>query len=623
MGDAVALPTIVSFYAGAQYYYDAADQLRADCARLGLACDIREVRKPEGWDWADLCRLKIPFYKQMLAEHPEGIVWVDVDTKIIRRPEFMQLAGYDIGSFLRNFKSFRDFDPALFGRRLHPGFLLFAGTERSRQFVDHLSSLERASEVKGTDDFFLEEAVRSFEGGLGIHVFNNEHIAFNDEDGEARREVAFVFGASGNVGSFVDKVEQHHAAAFEVNRERASLVRHFRMAAKHGRRDEADAIIRAALRIDPTHKDTALAAANYQIRIGKPRHALQALRGAFDMKTAPDEAQIIAIEANLMLGEARATKLSLHRLSRKRVHKDYRRSREFRLSLEERAIEMGLSEAERPALWWMEQPYPGNFGDVLNPYVVEKLSGLPPRYVPKGDGILAIGSVIKFAKAGTQVWGTGTPRMTDTLAPDADYRAVRGPLTRQLVLESGGQVPELYGDAAMLLPLIRPPVAKQYRLGFIRHYTHADEAIEVGPDVRQIDLARIGYDDIEAFIDEVNSCEAVISTSLHGLIVAHAYGVPTRRAVFSLSERQIPGDGTKFSDHYQAFGIEEMPALDLSFIPSITSAMSSECREVATRPVRYRGLLDVAPFPVLPEMLARASAFERELASDYELLQPA
>lgn len=621
-----SVPTVVSFYAGADYYHNAAATLIEDCARLGLNHDIVNLEKPDDMDWAQVCRLKIPFYKTMLEKHPDGIIWVDVDTRILRPPLHLfgpkqgkdVRRGYDIGAFLRNFKNFREYDPALFGRRFHPGFLHFTGTKRSRDFVDHLAALERTSTANGTDDFFLEEAFRSFEPGLGIHLFSHDLVTFSQEEADRNPRTVFLHGASGNVSAFVDKVEQHHADAFELGRDRATLIRHFRIAAMRGRRDEAEAILRAALRLDPTHKTTALVAAEFLMRVQKPKSTLQTLRSAFDMRTAPPEAIVLATEANLAEENYPAVELNLRRLSRSGAHAGFWRSRSFRLDLEQRAEAMGLTPEQRPALWWMEQPYPGNLGDILNPYIVERLSGLPPRFVPKGDGILAIGSVIKFAREGTHVWGAGTPRMTDSLSPKASYHAVRGPLTRQLVLESGGHAPEIYGDPAMLMPLIRPAAQKRHRLGVIRHYTHASLPLQISGDVVEIGLDRVGYSDIEQFTDELTACEAIISTSLHGLIIAHAYGIPTRRAVFSAADRQIPGDGTKFSDHYAAFGIAEAEPLDLSLSPVVTDATADLCCEVVTSPLQALALLDAAPFAVLDDMRRKAVQWDEAQEKAYQ-----
>ena len=65
---------------------------------------------------------------------------------------------------------------------------------------------------------------------------------------------------------------------------------------------------------------------------------------------------------------------------------------------------------------------------------------------------------------------------------------------------------------------------------------HAVATATRDPDVKVIDIMRSGYDDIEAFLDEVSECEHVISTSLHGLIVAQAYGIPVGWAVMSTRE---------------------------------------------------------------------------------------
>jgi hypothetical protein len=282
----------------------------------------------------------------------------------------------------------------------------------------------------------------------------------------------------------------------------------------------------------------------------------------------------------------------------------------FEMDLDERARRLKCSDEARPLLWWMTGPYPGNFGDILNPYIVEKLTGVPPRRARSGDSspgrILAIGSVIKFARRGTQVWGTGTPRMTDALDAEADYRAVRGPKTRELVLRSGGQVQELYGDPALLLPLIfSPKVEKKHKLGLIRHYTHANVQLKV-EDVREIHILRVGYDDTEEFIRELLSCEHILSTSLHGLIVAHAYGIPTRWCDMGKAGRRISGDGIKFLDHYEALGIECEGPMDLSSFESIDSSCARFCTELPSRPVDAVGLLKAAPFDVQPKFLDAA-----------------
>lgn len=228
-------------------------------------------------------------------------------------------------------------------RRFHPGFLHFTGTKRCRDFVDNLAALERTSTANGTDDYFLEEAFRSFEPGLGINLFSHDLVAFSQDDADRNPRAVFLHGASGNVSSFVDKVEQHHADACTLGRDRATLIRHFRIAAKRCRRDEAESILRARLRLEPTHKDTAFLAAEFFQRVNKPKSTLHSLRGTFDMRTAPPEAEVLVIEANLAENNLAVVALGLRRPAKSGSHPDCQRSRSFRLDPETRAQAMGLT----------------------------------------------------------------------------------------------------------------------------------------------------------------------------------------------------------------------------------------------------------------------------------------
>jgi len=257
-------------------------------------------------------------------------------------------------------------------------------------------------------------------------------------------------------------------------------------------------------------------------------------------------------------------------------------------------------------LWWMETPFPGNFGDILSPYVVEKLSGFPPKFVGRGDGLLAIGSIIKFARVGTPVWGSGTPRMTDALAPDADYRAVRGPLTRDLVLQSGAGFRDLWRR--------RPAVAADLRSASAEEaQARTDSAIHpcAAPFASR------------ACVRSTFTASATPDRSLHPrgagmrghtvhiaarLIVAQAYGIPTRWCTLSSVEKGLPGDGTKFLDHYATLGIPVEAPLDLAALDAVDQSLFDACTERADEAVRRAGAAARGAIPCpgrLPEAAAR------------------
>jgi exopolysaccharide biosynthesis predicted pyruvyltransferase EpsI len=53
-------------------------------------------------------------------------------------------------------------------------------------------------------------------------------------------------------------------------------------------------------------------------------------------------------------------------------------------------------------------------------------------------------------------------------------------------------------------------------------------------------------------LDQISSCELVVTSSLHGLICAHAYGIPT---VWAKSINPLIGDNVKFYDYFQSVNL--------------------------------------------------------------------
>lgn len=142
----------------------------------------------------------------------------------------------------------------------------------------------------------------------------------------------------------------------------------------------------------------------------------------------------------------------------------------------------------------------------------------------------AIGSVLGcIPKENTKIWGSGL--IDGDLPPyQAEIYAVRGPKTRERLLEQGIDCPEVYGDPALLLPLYyRPSVKiKKYKLGIVPHYTEYYSPIleKFQEDADVIVINVFDYKKWTDFIEQICSCEVIASSSLHGLIVAEAYTIP-------------------------------------------------------------------------------------------------
>lgn len=215
--------------------------------------------------------------------------------------------------------------------------------------------------------------------------------------------------------------------------------------------------------------------------------------------------------------------------------------------------------------FWCRVPSRPNFGDALTPWLIRKLTGSLPRFIAAEDArpkFFVTGSVIAFAGAGSTVWGAGIMTRHDPIARGAMLLAVRGPLTRARALERGVECPPVYGDPALLLPRLHAAGAgTRARVGIVPHFSDAPIVSAFWRDsdeLRRIDIQA----PIERVIDDIASCELVASSSLHGLIVAHAYGVPAVWVKF----RDLPsGDDSKFHDYYLSFGCEPPAPLRIAY----------------------------------------------------------
>lgn len=200
-----------------------------------------------------------------------------------------------------------------------------------------------------------------------------------------------------------------------------------------------------------------------------------------------------------------------------------------------------------------------NFGDSLFVLIAERIAGRPVSVVGKhhrGPKLLAGGSVIDtYARDGDIVWGAGL-RLPDRLhASTLDVRAVRGPLTREALRDRWNiECPPVYGDPAQLTPRLFPewrPHAVPGRVGLVPHLARARRYPRLPHHVRLIDPLRHP----DRVIPEILECELIVSGSLHGLILAEAFGIPAR---------WFPDGGPepsfKFHDFYASTGRVPRPA---------------------------------------------------------------
>ena len=209
----------------------------------------------------------------------------------------------------------------------------------------------------------------------------------------------------------------------------------------------------------------------------------------------------------------------------------------------------------------------GNSGDECSRYVIQMI--LPDREVliesdPNRANLFAVGSVLDklpVDQPGRRaVWGTGlideNHRLHIPENDDVGFFALRGPLTARRVSGAWwGGAPDLgYGDPGILASLIWPELMetpKRYTLGIVAHYVDmdADELCVLvrrhGEGVTVIDPCAPLRDVLRGIAE----CEAVLSSSLHGLIFAESMRVPN--AWLRMGDR-VAGGSFKFRDWYAA-----------------------------------------------------------------------
>ena len=212
--------------------------------------------------------------------------------------------------------------------------------------------------------------------------------------------------------------------------------------------------------------------------------------------------------------------------------------------------------------WWNEKRIQGkakeNYGDLLGKYLVEKISAKKVVFAwPKKWSLLdyfspiyvTIGSILTNVNHKCIVWGSGIISKEYPIKK-AVFLAVRGPQTRAFLLKDGYEVPAVYGDPALLLPrYFNPIVTKKCKYGIVPHYDDYKimaHWFQNNDSIRVIDLMT---DDIESKTVELLECERIISSSLHGIIVAHTYGIP---AVWQRFSNKVFGDDIKYQDYFES-----------------------------------------------------------------------
>ena len=179
--------------------------------------------------------------------------------------------------------------------------------------------------------------------------------------------------------------------------------------------------------------------------------------------------------------------------------------------------------------------------------------------------LMLVGSLIHECDIRTHLCGMGLilPHIKCANRPDTVH-AVRGPLTRYFLQRQGVLVPEIYGDPGVLLPEVIPPSddAPEYAFGLIPHYVDKKRPVVELLRMQGVHILDV-FAPVAEFVQELQKCEVLLFSSLHGIILAHAYG---RKALWVWMSNDVIGNGFKFYDYYLSIGVspEEVPRANLT-----------------------------------------------------------
>ena len=251
------------------------------------------------------------------------------------------------------------------------------------------------------------------------------------------------------------------------------------------------------------------------------------------------------------------------------------------------------------------QPY--NLGDELAipicKWMLEKKNLTLDKPVSRKKHLITVGSGVLASFQNATLWGSGV--MYDGLKGNwfekylkadhrnLDIRAVRGPMTREVLLKLGHKCPEVYGNPGILMPLIYQPDYNMVEKGkqeyaIIPQFSTENEVRKYFTDDMIISM---NTNDYKSVINKIVSCKKVYSSSLHGIILAEAYGVP---AVFF---RGIHSNiDFKYKDYYASTGRWDVPMAN-----NLAEAFSFEAPEIPDLKVLQKGLMDAFPYDLWEE----------------------
>ena len=561
---------VCSFFTSDDYYKNHGARLRANLEEIGVEVDLREITKKEGEDWAAICRKKVGFIAEVCAANPDKkVFWIDVDCELFSIPDFILNSTADIIGFQRGFSNPNKIGYENRGRFWEPCFWGINNTPQARKMIQAAADFEAVATVRATDDFFFEEAWRATSSNMTFQIIPSNCAVDKGAGTLESHEVFFRFGSSGQVENFKDKVEQHKGskARKKINPKRDLL----RLAKLVEEKLPENISAKARMIVDASGITGFLTGKKHNNLANNNVHELVKSGKAGNLKKFNETLEVFKRKTLPNRYETAAIKVASSFL----------------------AYSTKPSKNKTIISWW-ENPYPGNYGDWLTPFVFNhytdsKIIFQSLTTQARKKHLVSLGSVGRFIKSNSVVVGTGVSSFKHALNPKADYISVRGPHTAELLLQSGGPKVESFGDPAVVLSRILPFTRSETngRIALIRHHTHLQAPVKLPENFDEISVQISHPNDVVAFIEKLHEYDSVVTSAMHVMITCHSYGIPCALVVFDGFEDYVHGDGIKYSDYALGAGVTELnpvsinPKIDQAQIQKITHEIKISERKIS------------------------------------------
>jgi hypothetical protein len=212
-----------------------------------------------------------------------------------------------------------------------------------------------------------------------------------------------------------------------------------------------------------------------------------------------------------------------------------------------RPVVPGLPLVGVKAYWWTKIK---NFGDGLAPFLLDHFANVDLEWGPLAEAsVVTIGSVLEHLPPHWAGYICGAGRLkehSEINVSHATILALRGPLSAK-----GIKGNYALGDPGLLADELVGFQEKRWDLGIVPHWKDDELAGRFIAMIKPPSTVRVISPRGEplTIVAEIGACKKIVTSSLHGLITADAFGIPRRLEISDKLLNKTEGGDFKFRDY--------------------------------------------------------------------------